>query len=184
MENLFIKTDRLTIRDLRRGDLEEFYAYRSDPEVTRYQNFTVMTKEEAGDFINDNSLKLFGAAGEWVQYAIENSTDKQLIGDCAIKLDSNDLKIAEVGITISPRYQKNGFAKKTLLGLAKWLFEAKGIDSIKEIVDAENIASIRLLKSAGFIQRGEEKKMVLFKGKYGSEFQFEMNKQNREEKKI
>lgn len=176
MKLLNIETDRLLIRHLDLSDLPDFHLYRSNPEVTRYQGFDVMTTDQAETFINDNAVKQFGKAGEWVQYAIENKSTGKLIGDCAIKLDQYDSRIAEIGITISHLQQKQGFAKEALLGILSFLFDEKGIHRVVETVDAENLASINLLKSAGFRQEGHFIENIFFKGKWGSEFQFAMLK--------
>ena len=176
METINIQTTRLNIRHLKLSDLTDFHLYRSNPEVTKYQGFDVMTIEQAKQFINDNSTKHFGNAGEWVQYGIENIETRQLIGDCAIKLDQYDTRIAEIGITISNLEQKKGFAKEVLLGILTFLFDNKEIHRVVEIVDAENIASINLLKSTGFKQEGHFIENIFFKGKWGSEFQYAMLK--------
>ena len=176
METINIQTTRLNIRHLKLSDLTDFHLYRSNPEVTKYQGFDVMTIEQAKQFINDNSTKHFGNAGEWVQYGIENIETRQLIGDCAIKLDQYDTRIAEIGITISNLEQKKGFAKEVLLGILTFLFDKKEIHRVVEIVDAENIASINLLKSTGFKQEGHFIENIFFKGKWGSEFQYAMLK--------
>lgn len=176
METLNIQTTRLNIRNLKLSDLTDFHFYRSNPEVTKYQGFDVMTIEQAEQFINDNSTKHFGKGGERVQYGIENIETWQLIGDCAIKLDQYDTRIAEIGITISNLEQKKGFVKETLLGILTFLFEKKEIHRVVEIVDAENIASINLLKSTGFKQEGHFIENIFFKGKWGSEFQYAMLK--------
>jgi len=112
MEILNIQTTRLNVRQLKLSDLIDFHIYRSNPEVTKYQGFDVMTIEQAEEFIKNNSKKHFGKAGEWVQYGIENKETKQLIGDCAIKLDQYDTRIAEIGITISHLEQKKVTQKK------------------------------------------------------------------------
>ena len=142
METLNIRTTRLNIRHLELSDLSDFHIYRSNPEVTKYQGFDAMTMEQAEEFIIGNSTKDFGKAGEWVQYGIENSETRQLIGDCAIKLDQYDTRIAEIGITISHLEQKKGYAKEVLIGVLTFLFDTKEIHRVVEIVDAENIASI------------------------------------------
>lgn len=115
-------------------------------------------------------------AGEWVQYAIENKATRKLIGDCAIKLDLNEPRIAEIGITISHLEQKKGFAKEALAGILSFLFDKKAIHRVVEIVDAENIASLNLLKSTGFRQEGHFIENIFFKGKWGSEFQYALLK--------
>ncbi|MBN2746162.1 MAG: GNAT family N-acetyltransferase [Bacteroidales bacterium] len=184
MEKINIRTLRLNIRKLELSDLRDFHIYRSNPEVTKYQGFDVMTIEQAEEFIKDNSTKHFGKAGEWVQYGIENIETQQLIGDCAIKLDQFDTRIAEIGITISHLEQRKGFAKEVLIGLLAFLFDKKEIHRVVEITDAENIASRNLLKSAGFRKEGHFIENIFFKGKWRSEMQFAMLKKEWDEIKI
>ncbi len=174
MEVLNIPTARLCIRHLQLKDLADFHVYRSNPDVTKYQGFDVMTVEQAERFINENSTKYFGVPGEWVQYGIELIETGRLIGDCAIKLDQYDTRIAEIGITISHLEQKKGFAKEAMKGMLGFLFEMKNIHRVVEIVDAENTASINMLKSIGFRQEGYFIENIFFKGKWGSEYQFAM----------
>ena len=176
MEKLNIITKRLIIRHLELSDLSDFHIYRSNPEITKYQGFDVMTIEQAEEFIKDNSTKHFGKAGEWVQYGIEDIETRQLIGDCAIKLDQYDTRIAEIGITISHLEQKKGYAKEVLIGILTFLFATTEIHRVVEIVDTENISSINLLISTGFKQEGHFIENVFFKGKWGSEFQYAMLK--------
>ena len=169
-----IQTERLHIRPLVLSDAHDFHVYRSNPEVTKYQGFDVMTLEECTAFINDNAGKSYGQPGEWVQYAIADKTTNRLIGDCAVKLDSYDPRIGEVGMTISHLEQKKGYAKETLLGLLSFLFDEQNLHRVVEIVDAENEASIALLNSIGFRQEGHFIENIFFKGKWGSEFQYAM----------
>jgi RimJ/RimL family protein N-acetyltransferase len=183
MKKLLIETPRLQIRNLKTTDLGDFHFYRSNPEVTKYQGFDVFTIEQAHEFIQSQLDKEFGKPGEWVQYAIENKNTGKLIGDCAIKLDQYDVRIAEIGITISHKEQKNGYAKETLRGIINFLFAIQDFHRITEIVDAENAASIQLLKSVGFKQEGHFIENVFFKGKWGSEFQYAMLRKEWEELK-
>lgn len=176
MEKLEIHTERLHIRNLQPSDLNHFHIYRSNPEITKYQGFDVMSKEKANEFIDSQKEKLFGKPGEWVQYGIEAKSNNKLIGDCAIKLDKFDNRIAEIGITISHLHQKNGFAKETMLGIMDFLFAVKKIHRIVETVDVENIASIKLIESIGFRKEGHFIENIFFNEKWGSEFQFAMLK--------
>ena len=157
-------------------DLSDFHIYRSNPEVTKYQGFDVFTLEQAKHFILDNHTKHFGKADEWIQFGIENIETKQLIGDCAIKIDHYNTRSAEIGITISHLEQKKGYAKEAIIGILAFLFDTKEIHRVIEIVDVENIASINLLKSIGFRLEGHFLENIFFKGKWGSEFQYAMLK--------
>ncbi|MGB3018779.1 MAG: GNAT family N-acetyltransferase, partial [Ignavibacteria bacterium] len=77
-EKLHITTERLTIRNLKPNDLEQFHEYRSNPDVTRFQGFDVMTLKESEEFIISMNRKSYGNPGEWVQYGIENNESKKL----------------------------------------------------------------------------------------------------------
>jgi ribosomal-protein-alanine N-acetyltransferase len=166
------KTQRLKIRNLRETDLDDFHLYRSNPEVTKYQGFDTYTREQAKSFIAEHQNKLLIVPGEWIQYAIENISNGQLIGDCAIYLHPADSRIAELGITISHMHQRQGYAKETMLGLMHYLFSKKGIHRIEETVDAENLASIRMMESLSFRKEAHFIENIFFKGKWGSECQF------------
>jgi RimJ/RimL family protein N-acetyltransferase len=176
MEILNITTPRLRVRKLNIKDLNDFHTYRSNPDVTRYQGFDVMTLEQAEEFIKSQTDKRFGKAGEWVQYGIEIKETGKIIGDCAIKLNLNDTRIAEIGITISHLEQRKGYAKEVLLSILNFLFDVKGIHRVVEIVDVNNIASIKLLESTGFKKEGHFVENIFFKGKWESEFQYAMLK--------
>lgn len=184
IKKLIIDTERLQIRNLRNADLADFYFYRSNPEVTKYQGFDVFTIEQASNFIQTQLDKEFGHAGEWVQYGIEHKMKGGLIGDCAIKLDEDDVRIAEIGITISHLEQNKGYAKETIIAILDFLFNIEGFHRVTETVDAENIASIQLLKSVGFKQEGHFIENIFFKGSWGSEYQYAMLKREWQELKI
>lgn len=174
MKKLQIETERLIIRNLQTSDVEDFYFYRSNPDITKYQSFDVMTLNNAEKFIESQKDKSFGKPGEWVQYAIENKMTKKMIGDCAIKLDADDIRIAEIGITLSHTEQKKGFAKESMTAILKFLFNLEDFHRVVEIVDAENENSIRLLESCGFKREGHFIENIFFKGKWGSEYQYAM----------
>lgn len=176
MHNLTIDTDRLTIRKLSARDVDDFHSYRSDPEVTKYQGFDVISIDQARKFIQNQSDVPYGELGVWSQYGIENKATKRIIGDCAIKLDQNDARIAEIGMTLSQNEQGKGFAKEALKAILAFLFDTKKIHRVEEIMDAENMGAINLVESIGFRREGHFIENIFFKGSWGSEYQYAMLK--------
>lgn len=79
--------------------------------------------------------------------------------------------------------QKKGYAKEVITAVLTFLFDTKEIHRVVEIVDAENVASISLLKSIGFKQEGHFFENIFFKGKWGSEFQYAMLKREWDNRK-
>ncbi len=180
-EKIRISTQRLIIRNLEPKDLDDFFEYRSNPEVTEYQGFDVMTLKEAESFIMSQCDKKFGNHGEWVQYGIEENASGRLAGDCAIRILDEDPDNAEIGITVSHLHQRKGFAKEAMNGILKFLFEKKNIRRIVELTDVKNIASVNLLRSCGFRQEGFFIENRMFKGKICSEYQYALLKREWEE---
>lgn len=182
MEKTICITPRLKIRNLRESDLDAFHVYRSNPEITKYQGFNTFTLQQSADFINSQKNNQRIIPGEWCQFGIENIITGQLVGDCALYLQMADSRIAEIGITISHLHHRMGYAKEAMRGLINFLFREKGIHRIVETVDAENIASIQMLKSLSFREEAHFIESVFFKGKWGSEFQFALLKNEWENK--
>jgi RimJ/RimL family protein N-acetyltransferase len=130
--------------------------------------------KQSKEFIDDHKNKLRIVPGEWIQYGIENTSSRQLVGDCAIYFHLSDSRIAETGITISHLHQRKGYAKETMLGMMNYLFLEKGIHRMVEIVDVENQASIAMLKSLSFRMEGQFMESTFLKGRWTSEYVFAM----------
>ena len=171
--NFTLNSNRLLIRNLKESDLDDFLFYRSNPEITKFQNFATYDKKQAAEFILSQKNREFGLENQWIQLAIILKSDNKLIGDCAVKLHED---IAEIGCTISHNFQQKGYAKEVLLTLMNHLFEQRNIRRIVETTAEENIASQKLLHSLGFRQEAHFIENVFSKGKLWNELQFAMLK--------
>lgn len=177
-----IQTKRLELCKLKKEDLTDFLAYRSLEEVCLYQGFEPFDEAAAAAFLAENEAKKWGQAGQWIQYAIVLKTSQALIGDFAIQLNEFDIRIAQIGITLSPDFQHKGYAKECMQSIVDFLFTKTETLRIQEIVDAENTASICLLESLGFRKEGHFIENIFFKGKWGSEMQYALLKKEWESK--
>lgn len=182
ISQFILDTPNLLLRKLIPGDVNEFLEYRSDPEVAKYQGFSPMTIKEAESFIENQIPVEFKKPGEWFQYGIEEKASKKIIGDGAIKFFEDEIRMVELGITLSRSRQNKGFAKETMSHLLSFLFQDKDFHRVMAVVDAENVNAIRLLTSLHFRQEGFFKENIFFKGKWGSEVQFAMLREDWEKK--
>lgn len=183
MGNPFIiETPNLILRKLSIDDINDFLEYRSDPEVAKYQGFSPMTIKEAESFIEHQIPVEFKKPGEWFQYGIEEKVSKRIIGDGAIKFFEEEIRMVELGITLSRLQQNKGFAKEAISHLLAFLFLDKDFHRVIAVVDAENVNAIILLTSLHFRQEGYFKQNIFFKGKWGSEIQFAILREDWENK--
>ena len=82
MSAIEILTERLSLRPFRADDLEAFVAYRSDPEVARYQSWdSPYSMADAESFLSSQRELVFGQPGEWLQLAIVDRATGAVCGE-------------------------------------------------------------------------------------------------------
>src|SRR3954452_19677918 len=110
-----ILTERLGLRPFQADDLEVFVAYRSDPEVARYQSWDdTYSMADAESFLRSQRDLVFGEPGEWVQLAIVDRETDTVFGDCAVRVLTGQPATAEVGVTLAQANQGKGLAAEAL----------------------------------------------------------------------
>lgn len=142
-----IRTDRLLIRTLEMKDKEDFFKYRSMPEVYKYQSLRPKNISEIEEFINRNMAVCLNAANSWLQLAV-CLNEGQMIGDMGIHFLDDDQ--VEIGYTLSPEYQGNGYAQEAVKAVINYAFIDLKKHRIIASVDPDNIKSIQLLEKIGF----------------------------------
>jgi RimJ/RimL family protein N-acetyltransferase len=145
-----ILTERLRLRPFEAGDLPAFVAYRSAPEVARYQSWdTSFSMEDAERFLAQQSRVTLGIPGEWLQLAAIDRTSGTLCGDCAVRFAGEQPQTAEVGVTLAPEHQGAGLAREALGALIAALFTDHGLHRVYAEADDRNVAVHRLLEGLG-----------------------------------
>lgn len=139
---------RLRFRVLRREDIPEFLKYRGDPQVARLQGWEPMTEQEAMDFLVSHSTALNFRPNEWSQIAIADLVTDELIGDIGVHL-SRDQSVAELGISITPHAQGNGYAVESIRGLMDLVFSFTPAQKILARTDVRNAPCNAALSRAG-----------------------------------
>jgi RimJ/RimL family protein N-acetyltransferase len=140
--------ERVSIRRLRASDLRAFHAYRSDPEVAKYQGWSTMSESEAATFLREQSSASLLGPGHWCQLGIATRSDDQLIGDVGVCV-APDLQQAEIGFSLGTPSQGKGFGNEAVRAVVDLLFMHTPIARVIAITDARNTPAIRLLERAG-----------------------------------
>ena len=170
-----LETPRLILRQFTDNDLEPFLAYRSDPEVARYQGWIEpYTREMAKEFIREMKDRQPGEPGKWFQWAIELRSSGQMIGDCAFYLLERDTRQAEIGVTLSRTHQGQGYAREAILRLLEYLFGELELHRVCANCDPENAPAWHILERMGFRREAHFTENLWFKGRYASEYWYAM----------
>jgi aminoglycoside 6'-N-acetyltransferase len=170
MGGMRIVTERLVVRRFVTGDAPAFAAYRSDPDVARYQSWDapVSTRDAS------RQVALFAAADEhapgWFQYAVELRAGGVLIGDVGVGRHENGMQ-ADLGFTLAVPYQGRGYATEAVRCVLDRLFR-NGIRRVSAECDARNLASARLLERLGFRHEGLRTEHTWIKGEWTDDLLF------------
>ena len=167
-----LRTDRLVIRRFRPEDAAAFAAYRSNPDVARYQDWDSCTRQQADDFVREMARTHPGVAGEWFQFAVADPASNELLGDVGLGVDSHDTSRAELGFTFGPAHQGKGYATEAVTRVIAYAFEPLGAESVFAVADARNHASIALIERIGM--RHTTTEHVKFKGEWCDEHTYEL----------
>jgi RimJ/RimL family protein N-acetyltransferase len=149
------------LRRLRRSDLGAFQAYRSIPELGRYQGWSAMSEAEALAFLAEMEATALFQPGRWIQLGIADPSMEVLLGDIGLCL-SEDSQSAEVGFTLTPLAQGRGVASAAVRAALELLFAATPVSRVVGITDARNTRSVRLLERLGFER--QEIRRAIFRG--------------------
>ena len=178
-----LQSPRLILRRLQRDDLAALCAYRSLPEVARYQDWESFGPGDAVRLIDGQFGREPNVPGTWFQLAIVVAATEVLVGDCGLHCRQEDSRQMEIGITLSPVHQGRGYATEAIECLLGYVFDRLGKHRVIAVTDAENRSAASLFMRLGFRQEAHFVEHLWFKGRWGSEFVFAMLEREWEERR-
>lgn len=169
--SLVVRSPRSVLRPFREADLATLAAYRSDPEVARYQGWTPpFTMDDARDFLRGLQAVRFGTPGTWYQLALADPATDAVMGDCALHF-LEDHRQVEIGFTLARPFQGRGLMREAVTALLDQVFGPLRKHRVIAITDARNESAHHLLDRLGFRKEGHFLKNIFFKGEWGDEMQ-------------
>jgi RimJ/RimL family protein N-acetyltransferase len=170
-----LETNRLILRPLEDRDIAAFSAYRSDPEIARYQGWGApYSVEQAEDFIEQQKSVTPGEIGQWLQLGMELKDGGTLIGDVAFVIIKDSHNQAEIGMTLSRPFQGKGYGTEAVRELVRYLFDELVVHRIIANCDPDNTPAHFLLERVGLRREGCFIDSLWYKGGWASELWFAM----------
>ena len=155
---VIIETERLVLRHLVPGDLEDLYALYCDPDVTRYIPDAPRTYREASEelewFLNGHPRH--PELGLWATIFRESN---EFIGRCGLlpwTIDGQDE--VEVAFLIGKAYWRRGLATEAARAIEDYAFEKLNLSRLICLIEKENLASVRVAEKIGmtFEREGQD----------------------------
>lgn len=142
------------------------YRYRSDPEVSRYQGWRPEAVAEVEQFIRKIRHTGFNVVDTWFQLGIYLLAGRRLIGDLGIHFLPPENQQTEIGFTVSPAFQRRGYAVEAVQALIEYLFQTLHKRRIVASVDPRNTASIALLEKLAFRKEAHFRESLYIDGEW------------------
>lgn len=166
-----IQTQRLVLRSLRASDAERVYAYRSLPEVARFQSWDSVSLDEVRAYIAGQTALRADEPG-WYQLAIADRSTDRVVGDLGIHILEDDIRQVELGFTLAPDAQGQGYATEAVRGALHHLFGVLGKHRAIASADPRNARSVALLRRVGFRLEAHHRDSLWFKGGWADDLIF------------
>lgn len=158
------------LRRFRPEDLPDLVAYRSDPDVARYQSWEApYPAHRASRMLTELELRHPDTPGHWFQFAVARSGDDRLIGDCGVHVPDDEPRVAELGFTFATRWQGSGYATEAVRRLLDYLFDDRAKHRVYASCDPRNVRSAALLRRVGMRREGLCRRSLWSKGEWTDE---------------
>ena len=161
-----IMTQRSRLSQLVIDDATAMYEYRSDPTVCRYQSFEPGSLADVEDLIGGLQSTAFDTAGAWFQFGIRLQETGLLIGDTGVHVTASDPSQVELGVTVSPLHQGQGFGTEAVAGLLDHLLVDMQKHRVFASVDPRNTPCMALLHRVGMRKEAHFRESLRFKGEW------------------
>lgn len=147
----FLKTARLTLRQLSIDDQEGILALRSDPEINKYlDRQSTQTLEDAVNFINKVNENIEKHLSFY--WAITLTETKTFVGTICLFDFSKEKNSCEIGYELMPKFQGRGIMTEATQVVIDYVFQSVQLKKILAFTHCDNQHSTNLLTKFNFVK--------------------------------
>jgi len=159
MTPILTATDRLLLREFEGEDWRAVHAYRSNPEVKRYELFGPNTEAETRELIARALAARQEEPRTRFHLAVVQRADGLLIGEVVLIVRSAEHREAEIGFMLHPDCWGQGYATEAAHALLLFGFRQLGLHRIAAECLADNEASAQVLTKIGMRLEGRRREI-------------------------
>jgi ribosomal-protein-alanine N-acetyltransferase len=160
-----VKTERITLRQLRESDKHEMYVLRSDPKLMHFIPRPRATSvEDAATLIATMNETI--AKNEMINWAITLTGEDKLIGMVGFFRMQLEHYRAEIGYMLHGDYHGKKVMEEAVNGAMHYGFNEMKLHSAEAVIAPDNIASKKLILKCGFVQEAHFKEREFVNGEF------------------
>ena len=165
-----IETERLRLRPYEDGDIDDFVAIHTHPDVPRYLYWGIRSRKELESVLAGKIERMaLARRGDSVDVAVIVRATGALAGSVSLTWIDNEHRQGEIGFILHPAHQGNGYATEAARELLRVGFEELGLHRIAGRLDGRNAASARVLERLGMRREAHLLENEYVKGEWTDE---------------
>jgi len=166
-----LRTERLLLRPLNTGDLEDAHSYEKLKDVVRYLYWEVHDHDESAEHLRKRiAMNRLAENGDGIVYAVElfdaDGGPSRVIGHISLFLKNATWGKFEMGWVFHPAVHGRGYATEAADRVLELCFESLGAHRVFAQLDARNDTSARLCENLGMRQEALLRETEIFKGEW------------------
>lgn len=170
-----LTTERLVLRPLKAGDIDDQHEYHSLEEVVFFTPWPIRTEKDVATYLekvtNVQAAEL-ESDGDSMIFGWQHRALGKVIGQSNISLVDRSQGTVEIGYAANPEFQGQGFASEATSAVLQFAFSHSFVQKAIARIDKRASRSIRLAERLGFRelplvatqieQKGEERTLLHF----------------------
>lgn len=146
-----ITTQRLVLRQLQAGDVNDVFALRTNELVNRFLNRSLpeSLNDVRGFMARVNQMT---HANEGIYWVITRKNEDKLLGTISLRNFELEQQQAEIGYELHPDHQRQGIMHEAISHVLDYGFDRLGLQAIVADTDPGNLPSVRILERHGFMK--------------------------------
>lgn len=94
-----------------------------------------------------------GSEGEgWGPWLIVARATREALGSCGLRGKPDFVGAVEMGYSLYPRFERQGYATEAARAIAGWALEQPGVTAVRATIPAQHTASLRVAEKLGMRQ--------------------------------
>ncbi|WP_374008765.1 GNAT family N-acetyltransferase [Leifsonia sp. LS-T14] len=166
-----LRTERLLLRPLNTGDLEDGHSYEKLKDVVRYLYWEVHDHDESAEHLRKRiAMNRLAENGDGIVFAVEladpDGGPGRVIGHISLFLKNANWGKFEMGWVFHPAVHGRGYATEATQRVLELCFGTLGGHRVFAQLDARNDASARLCEQLGMRQEALLRETEIFRGEW------------------
>jgi len=160
-----LETPRLILRRLRLDDVDDVFAYASDPDVARTVTWEAHRSVEDSRAFVQTMLRRY-ERGEVANWGMELRETGRIIGTCGYILWNTAHDSAEIAYALGRPWWNRGLMTEALRAVLAFGWERMGLHRVEAHCRTDNPASERVMQKLGMRLEGINRGALRMKGVY------------------